>query len=259
MTGRLIATHSPCANRGIAESESILSPRLSSLSSITSPTPAQDDTQTPSFSPPYFVDKSVSPGRASELRIRSDETPSPTPSSGQEPLRAANAPGPASRRLKSTKSGVRARPPKTPQDPTIDIKPLLAEQRPNEPNEEATSFRTALYEYGKAIIESAMDHDPESISSLEHNMVTTKVKVIGSYEEIAKELDRFKADLTKEKDRNEQLHRKLVKEAGEKSDIESDLIDERERTITLKKELAAALREKEEYKTLSQKALLDLC
>lgn len=205
------------------------------------------------------MDKSVSPGRASELRIRSDETPSPTPSSGQEPLRVANAPGPASKRLKSTKFGVRPRPSRSPQDLTIDVKPPIAEQRSNEPNGVATDFRTALYGYGKAIIESAMDHDPESISSLKHNMVQTKAKVMAEHKEIATELKGIKADLIWEKKQNEQLHKKLVKEAGEKSQIEIDLCNEMDKTSTLRKDLESALREKEEYNVLSQKTLLDLC
>lgn len=85
-----------------------------------------------------------------------------------------------------------------------------------------------------------MDHDPESTSSLGHNMVTAKAEVVEMYEEIAKELDRFKADFTKEKDRNEQLHRKLVKESSEKSEIESDLGNERDKTSALRKDLESA-------------------
>jgi len=123
----------------------------------------------------------------------------------------------------------------------------------------ATDFRTALYGYGKAIIESAMDHDPERVSSLVNNMVTAKAMVIGEYDAIANELNGCKADLIGEKERNERLHRKLVKEASEKSEVENDLGNERDKTSTLRKEFDAALREKEEYKVLSQKTLLDLC
>lgn len=113
------------------------------------------------------------------------------------------------------------------------------------------NFKSALRGYGESTIKSALEHPPEESDILEENIVTSRDKVIGKYEDIAKKLkaeeEKSKkivvrnASLTKDKASLEKKLREEKATAGKaKKDHAGALLFHSTMLKTVKDELSAA-------------------
>jgi hypothetical protein len=62
------------------------------------------------------------------------------------------------------------------------------------PEPEVNEFKSLVTEYGRSIIKSAMDHEPEEAATLKNNIVAAKEKVIVKYKTVENELQIAEGD-----------------------------------------------------------------
>ena len=71
-----------------------------------------------------------------------------------------------------------------------NVKPIIPKVKTAPPPvEKKDDFESALLEYGRAVIKSAMDHPPEQARMLENEILTTKKKVLMEHKNSTKNLE----------------------------------------------------------------------
>jgi hypothetical protein len=85
---------------------------------------------------------------------------------------------------------------------------------------EPDEFKSALLEYGKAVIKSTIDHSPAEEESLVWDMRATKQNVMSTHDDMLREL---KTKLSISEESNRQLHDTITTQEDAQAIIEGQL------------------------------------